>query len=114
MQHEPRRLLSNFQIAGNLITGDAILAVHYQPDRHEPLVEGNGRLLEDGSSLHRKLFAASTAFPDAPSPEEANILTLAVGANDALHPSQRGHKLNAYINIGEVPDDFNEAIRNVL
>jgi hypothetical protein len=60
------------------------------------------------------LLAASAAFPDAAGLEKADILALAVRANSAIHPSQRGHKLNAYINIGEVPDNFNEAVRNVL
>src|SRR5271168_3691943 len=44
VQHEPRGLLSDLQIAGNLVAADAVLAVHYQPDRHEPLVESDGRL----------------------------------------------------------------------
>jgi hypothetical protein len=91
----------------NLVAADTILAVHYEPDRHEPFVQPDGRLFEDGASLHRKLFAALPALPDAASLEESGILAAAMGAlGNAIKPAQRGYKLNAHIDIREVPDGF--------
>jgi hypothetical protein len=55
MRHEPRRLLRDADAARNLARADAVLAVHEQPKRSEPLVEAERGILENRSGLQREL-----------------------------------------------------------
>src|SRR5579872_3950156 len=93
MQHEPSRLLSNFHIACNLVTADAILAVSDHPHRHEPLVERNGGIFHDGADFDGELafgvmFGAS---PSAPFLAKFHSLAAARRANDfAIRPATEG------------------------
>jgi len=62
-----------------------------------------------------ELLAALTALPDAANLQKTSILLSALGAfRLAVQPTQRGDKLNAHIDIGKIPDDFNQAVRDVV
>jgi hypothetical protein len=47
-----------------LVRRNAVLSVHDQPDRGEPLVETQSAVLEDGPDLQRKLTPAGLALPN--------------------------------------------------
>ena len=67
MQHEPCRLLSDFEIAHDLVGANAVLAVHDQPNRGEPFIERDGRIFKHALGLHAELLVAILrhALPDA-------------------------------------------------
>src|SRR5579859_2595867 len=58
MQHEPRRFLSDLEVAGNLVAADAVFAIHDEPDGSKPFVERDRRILEYGAALHAELLVA--------------------------------------------------------
>src|SRR4029077_20642768 len=65
MQHEPCRLLGDFQVACDLIATDAVLAVRQKPCCRQPFIEGNWAVLKNGSHLDGEFaFGMVTrAFP---------------------------------------------------
>jgi hypothetical protein len=63
MAHEPRGLLGDPQIAGELVRAAALLAGRIQPDRREPLGERDRGILEDRPLLDGELLAAVLAAP---------------------------------------------------
>src|ERR1017187_9413438 len=65
MEHEPCRLLSDANIAGQLIGADAVLAVRQEPHRREPFLERDGRILENGIQLDGILPTALPTLPAA-------------------------------------------------
>src|SRR5271168_838493 len=69
VKHEPSRLLSNTDSAGNFVGTDAVLAIRNHPNGDEPLVEGNWRVLENGADLGTELLAGmiGLALPHAAS-----------------------------------------------
>ena len=62
VQDEPRRLLSDSQVAPDFIRANAVLAVYEHPQRDQPLVQGNGGVLEDSAHLNGELLAAALHF----------------------------------------------------
>ena len=68
---------------------DTILAVHYQPNGSEPLVERNGRILYDAAGLHGELLMtiAVHALPDAASAEIGYFATTAMSAARTIRPA---------------------------
>ena len=55
MEHEPRGLLSDFQIARDFVTADPVLAIDYQPHGDQPLVERERAVLENRADFNREL-----------------------------------------------------------
>jgi hypothetical protein len=109
MQHEPCGLLGNAQIAGNLVTADAIFAVGEQPSCGKPLVQTDGRVLKNSSNLDRELalWMMLCTLPSAPlCIELANAIGAASRANDAIRPATRSKVFNAVVQTGEVLDGF--------
>lgn len=51
VEHEPCGLLGHAKSAVNLIGTDAILAIGNHPHSHEPLIQTDRRILEDGPGL---------------------------------------------------------------
>src|SRR5579871_690489 len=58
MLHKPGRLLRDAKRTRQFTRGDAILRGRDQPNRRQPVTEGNLRLLEDCATLSRKLLFA--------------------------------------------------------
>jgi hypothetical protein len=61
---EPRGLLGDAQVAGELVGAAALLAGRVEPDRGEPLGEWDGAVLEDRPLLDAELLAAVLAAPE--------------------------------------------------
>src|SRR5208283_1526812 len=89
-QHEPRALLCDLEVAGNLVAAHTVLAVHYEPHGAHPLVERNRRILEHSSQLYGELASALAALPDATATQVRVLLALAGWALCAVRPAQGG------------------------
>src|SRR6185437_10743115 len=63
LKHEPCTLLSDAQIASNLVRANAVLAVHQEPQGAHPLAQVNRAVLKNGALLHTELLAALVALP---------------------------------------------------
>src|SRR5262249_37075283 len=66
-EHEPRGLLSDAKRTRQLVTRNAVLAVHEEPERGQPLLKSDSGVFEDGADLERELPAGmfGVALPDA-------------------------------------------------
>ena len=53
--HDPHRLLRDAEIAGDFAGANPVLAVHNQPQRGQPLVEAERRVLENRPGLQGEL-----------------------------------------------------------
>jgi len=107
LQHEPRSLLGNAQIAANLVAADAVLAVAEQPNSGEPLVQAERRIFKDGSDLDGELtaFVLDGALPNTPCCDVPGILAATSGAHhDAIRPAPSHQVTQAVIGIGKVDD----------
>jgi hypothetical protein len=105
MEHEPCGLLSDAQIAGDLVAADSVLAVYDEPDGGHPLVHSEGAILEDGPNLHGELLLAGVAVPDAASRDEGVPIRAASWASDlAIGPAQLDRIGEAAVSIREVGD----------
>src|SRR5579875_1345158 len=105
LEHEPRGFLSNAQILRQLVRADAILAVGQQPDGRKPLFETDRGVFEDSADLNRELAALvlTAAFPAALICQEVHLVATAQWAfNDAVRPTQAGHKLKTYVWVLEI------------
>ena len=98
--HEPRRLLRHPKGAAQFMRLDAVLGISNQPNRREPLVKAESRVLEDGADLERELTLVTTALPDAASRNEDGITLSTAGAtNDAISPTQALDELEATVGV---------------
>src|SRR5262249_19288505 len=96
VHHEPRCLLGHLKSAGDLVRRYAILAVGKHPHRAEPLIEGNGGILEDGSDLNRKLLVAPHTLPHEPRLQKGMLLAATTRAYRlAFGPFYGSNFLNA-------------------
>jgi hypothetical protein len=89
MVHEPGGLLRNANGAVNLIRTDPVFAVYQLPHRSKPLVETEGRILEDGSDFDAKLplCVILSASPPALIRKKNNVTAAARRASDAVLPA---------------------------
>src|ERR1700688_1702958 len=55
MKHDPCRLLSDFNVARNLVAADSVLAVSDHPSCDHPLIQRNRGIFHDGSNLDGEL-----------------------------------------------------------
>src|ERR1019366_5118526 len=111
VKHEPRRLLSNLHVLGNLVTADAVLAVSDEPSCCEPLVQRDCRIFHHSSDLDRKLALQmmTCTLPHAAGGIELHALRAASWTSDyAVRPTADGEIVNAVIGIREVQDCFLE------
>jgi len=107
MQHEPRGLLTDSESAVNLPRRDAILGVGNEPHCSEPLVQANGRILEDSSDFDGKLAALmmGSALPTKILRQKTHAGTTAGWAfHDAIRPALGGQIFQAICRVGEVYD----------
>jgi hypothetical protein len=109
VKHEPSRLLGNADGAGQFVGADAVLGIGDHPDGGEPFVQGDRRVLEDGSDLHRKLALGVLvlALPEATSRDVAHVVPATGGAlNYAIGPAERHHEFLTNVRVGEVTNGF--------
>lgn len=114
LEHEPGRFLSHADRTCNLIGTNAVLGVGKQPDRRQPLVESDRRVLEDRSDLDRELAprVLVLALPQAPSGDEADPIGPAGRTNHAtIGPAQFDHIVEANIGVREVSDRLDQSLR---
>src|SRR5882762_9218608 len=106
VKHEPCRLLSDAQGAGNLAGANAVLRSGDNPDSGKPLIQTERGILEDRSHLRGELALgmAALALPFLLGCKVGNILASACGALDAFGPTVNNHVLKAVIRIREVND----------
>src|SRR5260370_15187827 len=89
-EHEPRGLLSHAERATEFVAADAVLAVGEQPEGRQPLVEPDGRVLEDGPDLQRELRPRvhPVALPAANVSQVVDLLGAAARASGhAIRPA---------------------------
>src|SRR6185437_10581350 len=113
MKHEPRRLLSYFDIPRNLVTADSIFAVSDQPSSSEPFIQRNRGIFHHGADLDGKLALRMMlrTSPSAPLITEFDSLATASWANDfSVRPAADSKIVNAVIGIGEIDDCFLQAL----
>src|ERR1039458_378365 len=89
--HEPRRFLRDADGAMDFVGTHAVLAVHYLPHRHEPLVQAERRILKDGAGLCGELasIVARAALPAVVLLKERHVGASASRALNALRPAAR-------------------------
>ena len=107
VEHEPCRLLGDFQGPRKLTTADAILGVRNAPDGHEPLVQSEGAVLEDSPNLHAELLPAVLCFAleKRPGDDNPHFIAAALGAGDfSVRVLSPEHRLETDFRVGEVTD----------
>jgi len=114
VQHEPRGLLSNAQIARNFVTADAVLAVDEHPQRREPLIKSDGTILEDAADFDRELLFTASALPERTSAQAVGRIRASSAARtfNAIRPSQGGDEGHAGFDVGEVFDGSEQGVWN--
>src|SRR5262249_31355282 len=113
LQHEPRGLLRNANRARDLVAADAVLAVGTHPHRRQPLVEAEGAVFKDGSSLQGELalLVAGLALPSVARCHEVHLVAAAGRAGDPVRPTASDKELPAVVGISEVLDGFEKGFR---
>ena len=70
--HEPRASLLHADRATQLVAADAVLRVADEPDSGEPVLQLDGRVLENRADLHRELGFGVSALA-LPEPTRRNV-----------------------------------------
>lgn len=107
MRHEPCRLLRNTKVTGNLTAANPVLTIDDEPERGQPLIEAERRILKDGAGLQGELGlqVVAIALPRAGLVQVNDVrgLTLRT-SNLAIGPSQLHHEASAAVEVCEVED----------
>jgi hypothetical protein len=83
MQNKPRGLLSDSERSAYFVAAYPIAAVYEHPQRDQPLVQRDRRVLEDCAELDGELPMAGLPLPAALRPE---VVVLFMPARGALRP----------------------------
>ena len=106
VKHMPRALLGNLKRPVDLPGANAVLHAGLHPNRHQPLVQGDGGIFHDGSHFDRELGQrmAGLALPHAAGSDVSNVLRPARGADHAVSPcdAMRHEVVDAIVGIVEV------------
>jgi hypothetical protein len=116
VQHEPRGLLTDVQVACDFARANAVLAVADQPDSGQPLRQGQRRILEYRANLHAKLtpLMFPAALPATLIRKVVNLIRSASRtAHDAVRPAARNHVSDATIFVGKVADCIGQVLGRV-
>lgn len=108
MIHEPRRFLRDVQVTRDLIAAHAVFAVGDEPDRSEPLVQTDRRVLEYRAYLSAELLLGvfGLALPDAPRLKEIDFLAAAGRTLHTARPANIDHEFQASVGVCEVENRF--------
>ena len=118
VEHVPCALLRNLERPVDLPRANAVLHAGLHPNRHQPLVQTEGRIFHDGPDLNGELGLRMThlALPEATRSDVANVLRPARRADHAVLPfPAMGHKVgNAVVRVVEVDNGLLEGLWFVL
>jgi len=104
VKHEPRGFLRDADRAVQLVTRNAVLAIDEHPDRHQPLVESDRRVLEDRSDTDRILFFAALALPKLARAQKRVVRRAAPRAAHAARPAHFDREFKGVLRVREVSD----------
>jgi hypothetical protein len=114
LKHKPRRLLGNTKIAGQFVTGDAILAIRKHPNCRHPLIQPKRRILKDRFYFDGELLLAGIAEPDSPRLDKRMLLGSAPRAEDvAIRPAKFNRVVKCPLRIGKVNNRLLEGDRRL-
>src|ERR1035437_9455352 len=113
MVHEPSRFLGDSQVARNLATAHAVLAIGNQPSSEHPLVHSERAILEDAAELDGELLVATFTEPDFPGGDERVLFRVAARTGDASGPAQRDGSLKRLVGVAKVYNRILESGREV-
>ncbi len=103
------RLLRDAQCAAKLVRADPVFRVGNTPDRHEPLIEPERRILEDRTYLVGEFLAAITALEPLAVGAFGHPLFAAVWARHlAIGPLELAHQIVADAPVGKIGDGLKE------
>ncbi len=111
MQHEPCRLLSDADGATEFVGTNTIPAVRQHPHSGKPLVQGNRRILEDGSNLGAELpmMMDTLTLPLPLILEEHNVSASASWTGHSIiRPAEMDHVIQSVVWVAEVLDGLLE------
>ena len=111
-EHVPCGLLGHAKGAGQFVGADAVLRVHQQPQRGQPLVEAERAILEHGAELGRELTATIAALPDTASRNERRVRGLAGRAGYPVRPAKLSEEVVREVRVSEVLDRFTQGSRS--
>jgi hypothetical protein len=111
VEHEPGGFLGHPKSAVQLVATDTVLGVDQEPDRGEPLVEADRRILKDRPEFDAELLATALALPDAASGQERVLIGATAGAGHTIGPAETSQERQAHVRIGEVPNGLNQRSR---
>ncbi len=116
MQHEPCRLLGDAQRTVQLVAGDAVLAVGQQPDRGQPLAQGERAVLHDRPHFNGELLPSvfALAAPEAARGQIPGIIPATGRTAHAIRPAHRGEGGKRPVLVTEIRDGFLEGLRGRL
>ena len=85
-----------------IIAGNPILAIGHHPEGSHPLIESDGRILEDRTYLERELLLAGIAIPNLASLDEGMLLPTTPRASDyPIGPAKVEGILESAVFVGE-------------
>ncbi len=105
MEHKPRRLLGNSQIAVNLPRANPVSAVGNQPKNRKPFIQADRGVFHDRADLDGELPLRVTvaALPALLILQVAYTVTAAPGTlDDSIGPTLRGKVMNAIVFVAKV------------
>lgn len=106
VDHKPRGFLRDADGSVDFVRTNPVFAIGDHPNRHQPLIQTERGILEDGSDLDRKLSALmlALALPLLLLGKERNVCAATSRTDNAIGPSA-GHKvINAVLRIREIYD----------
>jgi hypothetical protein len=110
MKHEPCRLLSDAEIAGDFVGTDSILAIGDHPNGDKPLIQRDRGIFKDSPDLDAELpmVMDALALPLVLVGEEHYVFAPASRALDTIGPAHVNHVSKAIAGFGEVDDGLLE------
>jgi len=110
VQHEPCSLLGYLKCACDLVRTNSVLTVCQQPHCSKPLIETDGRILEDSSDFDAELLPAFETRPHQASLEKRQAFAGASGALRSLGPLGFRNSFQANHGVRKVPDGLHQAV----
>lgn len=104
MQDEPGRLLRYRKGAGKLARRDTVLVARNKPDRRQPFVKADGRVLKHRSDLHGKLPVAILAEPAAVLRQGMRLGVAATWARGTVRPAHTDEIVVRDLRVGKLTD----------
>src|ERR1700730_14931318 len=101
MEHEPCRLLRNFEVFCESCASDAFGMVRDNPHRHEPLAKRQFRILKDRGEFDLKAGAAIAAIESLMIREMINPVRSAMRAKRTVAPTDSAEMVNTRLFVGE-------------